>query len=223
MSKAQWYFLTADQQRHGPVSISQLTDAYQNGQVSLDSLVWRTDQANWQPMRYFAAQLKLESEEVDGSPVALSTPNTFSSSAKLQKKSRKILLNLACLGVIYPFSLLGMHRFYMRSWGWGLVNLLFFAFAGLCLEAARSLRHLYFAAQYLNQSVFKAEGYYFFTEDGPGYKHIYLIHTLEATFGLLIVALSVAALIDAIRIFRMSPAQFQARLKTFKSGPLGWF
>ena len=54
-----WFYVDGTQSRQGPVTAEALVDAYRQGQVSLDSLVWREGLAEWVPLHTFRDELAL--------------------------------------------------------------------------------------------------------------------------------------------------------------------
>lgn len=56
---SQWHYADHQRQQHGPVEASELARLLRNGDVALDTLVWRDGLPGWQPLRDFAAELAL--------------------------------------------------------------------------------------------------------------------------------------------------------------------
>lgn len=54
-----WYYADRDRQRHGPMSAPELTQAFRDGHVGLDALVWRDGLAHWRPLSELAGELGL--------------------------------------------------------------------------------------------------------------------------------------------------------------------
>ena len=54
-----WYYATADGQRHGPLQAAELRALAANGSIGAQTLVWRDGQAKWRPLQDFAAELEL--------------------------------------------------------------------------------------------------------------------------------------------------------------------
>lgn len=54
-----WYYADADRQRQGPLSADELTQRFHQGQLRLDTLVWRDGLSEWQPLRDFTGELAL--------------------------------------------------------------------------------------------------------------------------------------------------------------------
>jgi len=52
-----WFYSDAQRQQQGPVADSWLLNAYQRGEVRLDTLVWREGMPQWQPLSRVAAEL----------------------------------------------------------------------------------------------------------------------------------------------------------------------
>jgi type IV pilus assembly protein PilA len=50
MSQGQWFYVDKNQRRIGPVSATLLVDALRNGQLGLESLVWREGMGAWQAL-----------------------------------------------------------------------------------------------------------------------------------------------------------------------------
>lgn len=57
-----WYYSAGNDQRQGPLSSDDLVAQFRYGRIGLDTLVWRDGQAQWQPLRDFAAELGLSNE-----------------------------------------------------------------------------------------------------------------------------------------------------------------
>ena len=55
-----WYYADAQQQRQGPLSAEALALHFHQGQIRLDTLVWRDGLAGWQPLRDFSDELELQ-------------------------------------------------------------------------------------------------------------------------------------------------------------------
>jgi len=55
-----WYYADARQQRQGPLSAEALASRFHQGQLRLDTLVWRDGLAGWQPLRDFSDELELQ-------------------------------------------------------------------------------------------------------------------------------------------------------------------
>ncbi|PZO10378.1 MAG: hypothetical protein DCF27_01670 [Lysobacteraceae bacterium] len=56
-----WYYVDGGQNRQGPVSAEALLEAYRQGKVTSDSLVWREGLAEWSPLESFRGELGLAS------------------------------------------------------------------------------------------------------------------------------------------------------------------
>ena len=54
-----WYYADAERQRQGPLSAEELAQRFHQGQLRLDTLVWRDGMAEWQPLRDFSGELAL--------------------------------------------------------------------------------------------------------------------------------------------------------------------
>jgi type IV pilus assembly protein PilA len=57
-----WYYSAGNDQRQGPLSSDDLVAQFRYGRVGLDTLVWHEGQAQWRPLRDFAAELGLANE-----------------------------------------------------------------------------------------------------------------------------------------------------------------
>ena len=55
-----WYYATGGDQRHGPISTDELVARFRSGQISLDTLVWREGQSQWQPLADFAEAIGMK-------------------------------------------------------------------------------------------------------------------------------------------------------------------
>lgn len=56
---SEWHYADRNRQRHGPVENAELARLFRNGDVALDTLVWREGLAGWQPLGNFTAELAL--------------------------------------------------------------------------------------------------------------------------------------------------------------------
>ncbi len=56
MSQA-WFYSDSQRQQQGPVADSYLFNAYQRGEVTLNTLVWREGMAQWAPLSHVAGEL----------------------------------------------------------------------------------------------------------------------------------------------------------------------
>ena len=54
-----WYYATADRQRHGPLPASELRALAASGAIDARTLVWREGLPDWRPLHAFAAELEL--------------------------------------------------------------------------------------------------------------------------------------------------------------------
>lgn len=52
-----WYYADSQRQQQGPVADSYLFNAYQRGEVTLNTLVWREGMAQWLPLSQVAGEL----------------------------------------------------------------------------------------------------------------------------------------------------------------------
>lgn len=59
-----WYYADTRQQRQGPLSAEALALRFHQGQIRLDTLVWRDGLADWQPLRDFSDELALQQAPV---------------------------------------------------------------------------------------------------------------------------------------------------------------
>jgi hypothetical protein len=60
-----WYYSAGNNQRQGPLSSDDLVAQFRYGRIGLDTLVWRENQAQWQPLRDFATMLHTELLMID--------------------------------------------------------------------------------------------------------------------------------------------------------------
>ncbi len=70
------------QNRQGPVSAEALVDAFRQGQVGNDSLVWREGLAQWSPLQSFRDELGLADVTPVAAPPAPPQPGTVAAPAK---------------------------------------------------------------------------------------------------------------------------------------------
>jgi type IV pilus assembly protein PilA len=86
-----WYYSAGNDQRQGPLSSDDLVAQFRQGRFGLDALVWRDGQAQWQPLRDFAAELGLSDEAGAPLPPPLPfhrpTPVAYASAAQPAPKS----------------------------------------------------------------------------------------------------------------------------------------
>jgi type IV pilus assembly protein PilA len=57
MSELLWFYINDQQQRIGPCGALVLIDALQNGQVTLDTSIWREGMSDWQPLSMHANEI----------------------------------------------------------------------------------------------------------------------------------------------------------------------
>lgn len=57
---ASWYYVDQGNNRTGPVPAESLAEAYRQGQVGTDSLVWREGMAEWAPLAGYLDELGLD-------------------------------------------------------------------------------------------------------------------------------------------------------------------
>jgi type IV pilus assembly protein PilA len=69
-----WYYSAGNNQRQGPLSSDDLIAEFRYGRIGLDTLVWRQNQAQWQPLRDFAIELGLASDS--GAPLPPPLPSS---------------------------------------------------------------------------------------------------------------------------------------------------
>ena len=55
-----WYYADAHRQRQGPLTSEALVQRFQQGELRLDTLVWREGLSQWQPLQDFALELALD-------------------------------------------------------------------------------------------------------------------------------------------------------------------
>ncbi len=60
MNQEQWYYADTQQQRHGPVTQSELQHLFAQGQLDLSSLIWCQGMEDWLPLQHFAMQFALQ-------------------------------------------------------------------------------------------------------------------------------------------------------------------
>jgi uncharacterized RDD family membrane protein YckC len=56
---ASWYYADRNRQRRGPVEDAELVRQFHQGEIALNSLVWRDGLGEWQPLRDFSDELAL--------------------------------------------------------------------------------------------------------------------------------------------------------------------
>lgn len=67
---ASWYYVDQGNNRQGPVAAEALADAYRQGLVGTDSLVWREGMAEWAPLGGFVDELGIDRSQPTAAPVA---------------------------------------------------------------------------------------------------------------------------------------------------------
>ena len=86
-----WYYSSGNDQRQGPLSSDDLVAQFRHGRIGPDTLVWRDGQAQWQPLRDFAAELGLANETGAPLPPPLPpsrpAPAAYASAAQPAPKS----------------------------------------------------------------------------------------------------------------------------------------
>lgn len=71
---SEWYYALGNQHRQGPVPEEALVGLFRSGRITLDTLVWREGQAQWQPLSDFADELDLAASEARTSRAPSATP-----------------------------------------------------------------------------------------------------------------------------------------------------
>jgi type IV pilus assembly protein PilA len=80
-----WFYSDAQRQQQGPVADSYLFNAYQRGEVTLNTLVWREGMAQWLPLSQVAAELGISTAGLPpsmpqgGRPVFVAPPKSGNS------------------------------------------------------------------------------------------------------------------------------------------------
>jgi uncharacterized RDD family membrane protein YckC len=55
-----WYYVDAHRQQQGPLASEALVQRFHQGELRLDTLVWKDGMADWQPLRDFTSELALD-------------------------------------------------------------------------------------------------------------------------------------------------------------------
>lgn len=119
-SDASWYYLVQGQQV-GPVPTAALAAMMQAEQINLNTLVWRNGMDGWKPASLVP--------ELAASYVPRPAPATVvvvPQSQGAQAPSRHRGKSKVAAGILALFvGGLGIHKFYLGGWGWGLLYILF--------------------------------------------------------------------------------------------------
>ncbi|MBD9480222.1 RDD family protein [Pseudoxanthomonas sp. PXM02] len=70
----QWYYVDAEQQRHGPVDAGAMGELFRNGTLSRASLVWREGMQQWTALVNVAPELRLDMTPPPPAPEAPDAP-----------------------------------------------------------------------------------------------------------------------------------------------------
>jgi len=81
---ANWYYVDQGNNRTGPVTAEALAEAYRQGQVGTDSLVWREGMAEWAPLASHLDELGLDRAHPAIAPAA---PGTAPGAAPAKNKN----------------------------------------------------------------------------------------------------------------------------------------
>ncbi|HLM53712.1 MAG TPA: RDD family protein [Pseudoxanthomonas sp.] len=79
-----WYYVDAHRQRRGPLAFQSLVQRFHQGDLRLDTLVWREGLSQWQPLRDFSHELGLHEAPRD---VPLAADDTLAAPAPLLSDS----------------------------------------------------------------------------------------------------------------------------------------
>ena len=90
-----WYYVDGGQTRQGPVAAESLIEAYRQGQVGLDSLVWREGLSEWAPLGQFRDELGLGGVTSGAPPAPPPAPGIQASPAR---KNNGCLIAAAIIG-----------------------------------------------------------------------------------------------------------------------------
>lgn len=103
---SEWYYASADGQRHGPLPAAQLHALAVAGAIGPQTLVWRAGMAQWQPLQVVQAGAGLESvpPPLPGTPVTSGVPGAPAAPAPRPGMSGCMIATLLglCLVVVVP-------------------------------------------------------------------------------------------------------------------------
>lgn len=57
---SEWYYADAERQRHGPIAAEAMREKFQQGELALETLVWREGLPQWQPLSDFLDELQVK-------------------------------------------------------------------------------------------------------------------------------------------------------------------
>ncbi|KAF1697150.1 pilin [Pseudoxanthomonas koreensis] len=101
-----WYYATADRQRHGPLRAEQLRALAMSGAIDAQTLVWREGEPGWRALHAFAAELELPAAPP---PLpATAAPAVAMASAPRPGMSGVVIALLIVVGGMFALAVLGI-------------------------------------------------------------------------------------------------------------------
>jgi TM2 domain-containing membrane protein YozV len=116
---AGWYYLVNGQQV-GPVPTAALIAMLQAAQINLNSLLWRSGMDSWKPVSLIPELLAAHVARPAPGLIAVPQAQTAEVRSRHRGKSKVTAGILALL-----VGGLGIHKFYLGGWGWGLLYIIF--------------------------------------------------------------------------------------------------
>lgn len=109
-----WYY-SSGKDPVGPVRVDELLGLVRNGVLHVDTLVWREGLPNWIALRDSGLVAGVETFAPGAAPAAVCRPVPGHGKNKISAALLAFFLGW-----------LGIHKFYLGAWGWGLIYLIFF-------------------------------------------------------------------------------------------------
>jgi type IV pilus assembly protein PilA len=111
-----WYYATADGQRHGPLPAADLHALAAAGTIGAQTLVWREGLAQWRPLHEFAAELELPTLPPPlPAPATQPPPSGLSGCAIAALVVVVGLVVVAMLGILAAIALPAYHDYTLRA------------------------------------------------------------------------------------------------------------
>nr|WP_295376922.1 GYF domain-containing protein [Pseudoxanthomonas sp.] len=106
---AQWYYAEGPGRNVGPLTADEIAARFRQGQIFLDTQVWREGMAQWQPLRGVAAELGLDGgaasslpPPLPGRPMNAPPRAAYAAAPAPRKMSRGMIILIVCLAAIIP-------------------------------------------------------------------------------------------------------------------------
>jgi TM2 domain-containing membrane protein YozV len=120
-SEAPWYYLVNNKQV-GPVSTAALAAMIQAGQINLNTMVWQKGSDGWKPAS-LVSELAAAAPQVSLPATVVMVPQAQPAWAPARYHQGKSKVTAGLLALLVGG--LGIHKFYLGAWGWGLLYILF--------------------------------------------------------------------------------------------------